>query len=693
MGLFTAKQDRVKPDPDGPHSGWQLTIHLTLAGGVALLCATLALLQHSGAARTRETARAIALSGTQEMLIQRIALFSGTLMTAPAPGVETELALAVATFDQNHHILSELADGHAGPTHVYFESGAVSVQAQSKRLVSLTHDILDTPTATSLPALREVRHMASATFQGQAAAATAAFSQVARNQTRILTFWQTLLSALVVLVMTAETAFVIWPARKALSRAARHRRRLNDALDVVQKEQDQVRAESRQISARYAHAMRHDALTGLLNRSQLSRHLTQLGIDPQPTGKHLSVICADLDQFRAVNESFGHETGDAILRQAADRLREAAPDQAALARSDGNGFVVAGWFEGEDPLAQTAQSIAEAFDTEFEVGERSHRLTVSLGTALTADLVTGAERVISDAEIALHRVKQTNRGHIRAFEPRMRTEFESRQALISDLRGAVEEKAFEAFFQPLLNLADGSVAGFEMLARWHHPDHGLLMPESFLGLARDAGLDNAIDQVVLANGLDALVRLRAAGWTIPFVAINASARSLDSESFAEVLKHEVECRNLTPADLAVEVSETRLREVDLEAAKDALERLSWAGFPTYLDDFGTGFAALSSLSSLPLRGVKVDRSLVSTLPDKGSEAVLRALVGLAHDLDLTVTAEGVEAPTQFAPLAELGCDLAQGFGIAKPHSEADTAAWLTARDRRDDDGARTAISA
>ena len=223
MGLFKAKQDRVKPDPDGLHSGRQLAIHLTLAGGVALLCAALVLLQYAGAARTRETVQAIALSGTQEMLIQRIALFSGTLMNAPAPGVETELALAVATFDQNHRALSAIAGGLAGPTHVYFESGAVSVQAQSKRFMSLTHDILDNPRATSNPALREVQHMASATFQGQAAEATKAFAQVARDQTSTQTYWQTLLIAAVVLVMMAETAFVIWPARAAFSRAVRHR--------------------------------------------------------------------------------------------------------------------------------------------------------------------------------------------------------------------------------------------------------------------------------------------------------------------------------------------------------------------------------------------------------------------------------------------------------------------------------------
>ncbi|MDJ0826838.1 MAG: GGDEF domain-containing phosphodiesterase, partial [Rhodobacter sp.] len=317
-------------------------------------------------------------------------------------------------------------------------------------------------------------------------------------------------------------------------------------------------------------------------------------------------------------------------------------------------------------LAKLADEIAGriAEPVRFEGAEA--RVAASIGTAVAGPKDRTADRLISNADIALYEVKRAGRGGVKAFSTKMRAAYETRQTLLAELKDAVEARAFEAHFQPQVSLATGWCSGFEMLARWPHWRLGLLDPQAFLDLAAEAGLTDKIDAIVRSKGLAALRRLRADGWDAPKMSFNASARTLADPDLACDLLWEVLGQGLAPDDLVIEFREAQLVADDTGAAEQNIAALSEAGFSVELDDFGTGYAAMATLGTLALSGIKLDRSMIANLPDTCSEAILRAIIGLACDLGLNVVAKGVETPAQYAVLSKLGCHMAQGFGISKP---------------------------
>ncbi len=412
-----------------------------------------------------------------------------------------------------------------------------------------------------------------------------------------------------------------------------------------------------------------DALTGLANRTRLMRVLDGPGelSEPGCDGRVIGVLHIDLDRFKEVNDTLGHAAGDAVLRHAAKVMCQTAAAKDLVARVGGDEFVLV---TRTDPAGRQigglARRIAEALAEPLRIGDVEVGVGASIGTAIADRQGLGAERLIGNADIALYEVKRNGRGGVRAFCDTMRAATERRVRMLADLRHAVETRAFEPWFQPRVSLSTGAFTGVEVLARWPHPELGLVDPKEFIALSAEAGLTRQIDEVVRARGLAALRRLRADGWPMPRLSFNASAGTLLQPDLVGDLMWEVLGQGLDPQDLVVEIRESDLIAIGADAAQRSVSALAEAGFGVELDDFGAGYAAMINLARLPISAIKVDCSLTAQLPLARAEKVLRAIIALARDLELGVTAEGVETATQFSLLRNMNCAEAQGFGVAEP---------------------------
>lgn len=417
------------------------------------------------------------------------------------------------------------------------------------------------------------------------------------------------------------------------------------------------------------HQAETDALTRLANRTRLMRVLNgpmPLHV-PDANGQVVGVLHVDLDHFKEVNDTLGHAAGDAILRHAARAMQDAAGPKDLVARVGGDEFIVVTRTDSDGRrIALLADRIAEAVVQPLRIGDVEARVGASIGTALAMGADCTAERLIGNADIALYQVKRQGRGGIRAFCRAMREAAERRTQLLSDLHLAVEQRQFEPYFHPQVSMATGHFSGFEMLARWSHPKLGIIDPDDFIGLAAEAGLSEKIDDIVRAKGLAALRDLRAQGWDAPKMSFNASARTLKHPQLVENLLREVQGQGLEPGDLVLEVREADLIKLGSDRAIDHINALSKAGFDVELDDFGADHAAMINLGRLSISGVKLDRSFIASLPAARAKTITRAVVGMAKELGLNVTAEGVETTAQFSTLHQMGCDVAQGFGVSKP---------------------------
>jgi EAL domain-containing protein (putative c-di-GMP-specific phosphodiesterase class I) len=283
---------------------------------------------------------------------------------------------------------------------------------------------------------------------------------------------------------------------------------------------------------------------------------------------------------------------------------------------------------------------------------------------------------IADADIALYEVKRAGRGAARAFGSDMRAGLEHRRDVLERLEAALDAGRVEAFLQPQVSFDDGRLTGFEALARWRRRDGAVVEAARFQRLAEEAGLIERIDRVVTGGALAAFAGLRADGLAAPGLSLNVSARSLRAEGFVQRLMTEVGAAGLTPPEVCLEVLESLLIDDPSDAAAHVIAELSRRGFRVVIDDFGAGHASLAGLASVEISGLKIDRALIRDIEDDRARHVIAAIAGLAKGLRLSVTAEGVETPEQFALLKRLGCDVAQGHAIGRPMDAAALRRWL-----------------
>jgi diguanylate cyclase (GGDEF)-like protein/PAS domain S-box-containing protein len=417
------------------------------------------------------------------------------------------------------------------------------------------------------------------------------------------------------------------------------------------------RKEARAEIARLAY---HDILTGLPNRAQL-RHLITTAIDACPTGGHVALAFLDVDHFKDVNDTLGHAAGDELLIQLAQRLREHIGPEDMLGRLGGDEFVVLLPYRNAESAERVAAEITEALAAPLRLGSKLMQMSASIGISLYPDHATDIDTLMQQADTAMYMAKQAGRSTHRLFSAEMNGLAEQRLALIAALRRAIADGALTLSYQPQIRSCDGAIHGVEALARWHDAALGDVSPAKFIPLAEECGL---IEQIGLWSVREACRQMacwRRAGLDIPCVSVNLSPLNFRNVTLAARLADILAEYALPPDALMLEITEGTFMQ-DGAAALETMHAIRALGVGLSVDDFGTGYSSLSRLAHLPIRELKIDRSFMRDIEkDAAALAIATAVVRVGQGLGMTVVAEGVETEGQRKTLAELGCDVVQGF--------------------------------
>ena len=420
--------------------------------------------------------------------------------------------------------------------------------------------------------------------------------------------------------------------------------------------------ERRKAEARIAHMARHDELTGLANRAYCRERLHEMLQAVDEGDGTVAVAMIDLDNFKPVNDSYGHHVGDLVLAEAARRMRTLVPHKdALLCRIGGDEFAIIVRAQSDEKVHNIARSIILAMAEPFYMPDHNLHLGATIGIAMAPHDISDAEDLMRYADLALYAAKDDERGTMRRFEPEMDAAAQEKRRLEQDLREALRDGQLVLHYQPLIDLATGDLEGYEALLRWNHPERGLLYPDSFIPLAEEIGLIDLVGQHVLHTACR-----EAVSWPSHIrLAVNASPVQFRNDNVLNVILQALAASGLEPSRLELEITEAVLLDKGPQVAS-MIEAIRKLGVGVSMDDFGTGYSSLSYLLSFPFTKIKIDKSFVKGLRQNAdSRAVVRTIVGLGRSLGLTVTAEGIEEPEDLSFLKQIGCGQGQGFLIGR----------------------------
>ena len=434
--------------------------------------------------------------------------------------------------------------------------------------------------------------------------------------------------------------------------------------------------ERRELRERLAHAAVHDLLTGLPNRVLFMDRLELALNRAQREHRLAAIMFLDLDRFKLVNDSLGHEMGDQLLSQVAQRLGGALRAVDTLARFGGDEFTVLCEVEDRAEAVEIARRLVTAMEKPLTVSGIEMFVSVSVGIALSTEGTESGTEMLRNADVAMYRAKELGPSRIEVYQADDETRTVRRLRTSNELHRALERDEFELYFQPVVDMRDEHMVGLEALVRWRHPSRGLLLPGEFISLAEDSGLIVSLGAWVLREACDQAARwheLRTSagqsGGRLN-VSVNVSARQLADPTFPRQVVSALDGSGLDADKLWLEITESTLMSTG-DATLSTLSALRDIGLHLEIDDFGTGYSSLNYLKRLPVEALKVDRSFVDELDcDSDDVAIVRAVVALGDSLGLAIVAEGVERPTQATELLDLGCPLAQGYlyGVPQPAS-------------------------
>ncbi len=412
------------------------------------------------------------------------------------------------------------------------------------------------------------------------------------------------------------------------------------------------------------HLAYFDTLTGLPNRASFEQRLRRALPEADRSGQSLALMIIDIDRLWEINDALGFNQGDQLLKDVGVRIQQLFKREVLIARMRGDEFAVLLPVNGGDDASGTAQRILNALREPFTMGDVRLDVSATVGISLFPQHGAEAPRLIRHADVAMHQAKKSGEGY--AFYAVENDEDNTKRlALIGELRRAIEKDELVLYYQPKINMRDGHVCGVEALVRWNHPSRGMIPPDEFIPLAEQTGLIKPLTEWVLSAALRQSAHWRQAGLALP-IAVNLSARNLHDSELVDKLADLLTAWNAEPHWLELEITEGAVMD-DPEGALEILTRLNAMGIPLFIDDFGTGYSSLGYLKKLPVGAMKIDKSFViDMLTDADSATIVRSTIGLAHDLDLKVVAEGVENRAMWDQLATLGCDVAQGYHMSKP---------------------------
>ncbi len=425
--------------------------------------------------------------------------------------------------------------------------------------------------------------------------------------------------------------------------------------------------------ARLTQQALYDELTGLPNRRLLMDRIAHALALTHRTDGSVDLLFLDLDDFKTINDSLGHQAGDELLARLAERisacLRTASTvsrlSDATVARLGGDEFAIV--LENCADPTLVARRLFEVLRKPLTVQDQEIFVSGSIGIGLGRLCRLEPEELLAASNVAMHVAKRNGKNRIEVFEPAMREEVLRRHQLAAELRRAVDGEQLRLNYQPEVSIHDGRIVAMEALVRWQHPVFQMVSPAEFIPIAEDTGIIVELGRWVLREACRQATSWREHRPELRdiIIAVNVSGRQLRDESFVDDVRAALSAATLPLDRLCIEVTESVLMEDDEQAA-GVMRRLRTMGVGLAVDDFGTGYSSLAALNRFPTDTLKIDRSFVARLPDDDAATIVRAIIRLGHNLNLTVVAEGVETPQQLVMLREYGCDLAQGFHVARP---------------------------
>lgn len=440
---------------------------------------------------------------------------------------------------------------------------------------------------------------------------------------------------------------------------------LQDNLRAAQKRTEEQNAALESARKRMEHNALHDALTGLPNRRYLDQRLATLDVLDRP-GQQLTVLHMDLDRFKEINDTMGHGAGDAILRNVASALRANVRDEDFVARIGGDEFVIVCFgYPGQDDFGSLGQRLIAAVNTPVLYNDHECRVGASIGIAAKTEAQLAAEQVLVNADIALYEAKRRGRNRVEFFNDHLRARTINIKQTADAILRSLGDNDFVAFYQPQFDARTLEINGVEALARWNHPQQGLLPPSAFLEIAESLNVVAQIDASILDQSLLQLTRWRAADLGIEHVSVNISAQRL----FEDRLVSHLESLSLKPGSLSFELLESISFDDKADAVAESLARIRAHGIAIEIDDFGTGYASILSLIKLSPSRLKIDRQLVAPIVDNPAQRrLISSIVDIGRSFGVGIVAEGVETMEHAAILRDLGCHTLQGFALARPMS-------------------------
>jgi diguanylate cyclase (GGDEF)-like protein/PAS domain S-box-containing protein len=424
------------------------------------------------------------------------------------------------------------------------------------------------------------------------------------------------------------------------------------------------------------HAALHDPLTGLGNRTLLSEKLLQTAHTALRRGEQVAVLFLDLDRFKVMNDTLGHNAGDELLKAVAQRIRRSLRAEDTVVRLGGDEFVIVAEVMRSEGVTALVRNVMESFHEPFSVNDRLLHVTTSIGISVYPSDGTEPEDLLRNADAAMYRAKDLGRNTFQFFTSDMHAEAVDRLATEIDLRHGLDKGEFELYYQPVIDLRAGAAVSAEALIRWHHPTRGLVPPNEFIGIAEETGLIVPIGAWVLQEGARQARRLADLGFNECYISVNVSGRQLRDPTFLEHVRAALSESGPVANSFGIEITESSALG-DPDRALAVLDECKRLGLLILLDDFGTHYSSLTYLKKFPIDVIKIDKSFVDGLPDDTDDCgIVKAVVALGQGLDCEVLAEGVESVVQATWLAENECCYATGYFYARPMPVPEFEQWL-----------------
>ena len=632
----------------------QLWVHYAVAFTLVLV---LLMTIHftSQAASERSRALAVTVEDSNNALYRaQVVLEQANLLANGVVSDDRALLDAITMMDAAHAALAN------HPTT------SATISAKIEAFLSLARRMPDADGTGRLSLLTRLRNIFN--FGGLRNDLLTQSADLAAEMSRIMTdsaLMERRILAASLLVLLAEAALIFYPAQKLVFRAIA---RLERQAAILRRSRNRLAEMNKQLE----YVVSHDPLTGLPNRKQLVQKLGAALADGSADGKSALIVC--FDEFKAINDLLGPDYGDALLVALSRKLCSCVDTDDLVAHNGPEDFVLITTEKAEEVVRRIMKNIAEP----FVIKGRRISMTASIGHVAITGRTRSAFQIIGDAALALQFARSGGGRRAIPFDESLRADLQRLQRLQSELPDAIRNGEIEAWFQPQVRLCDGRLHGAEALVRWRHPVHGILNPHQFLPAVERAGLQVELDFAVWTAALRQARSWQDSGLWRPLLSLNAAPDTLAHPHLIERFLLALQRSGLHTDQVVIEVLENTLFTGKDDLAAINIDHLAECGIAVELDDFGTGYASLANLTRLPLRGIKLDRSLVSLLPDQGADSILRALLAMSDELGLHVIAEGVEDAAQARHLAERGCGLCQGYGYGRPMPAETFRSWLKA---------------